>query len=113
MTLPDVIYWDWFTHEYCLEKDEISPPERYTAVYGSCDGIFVEKWEVTSNSEEGDRLNIAFTEEEYNSTTGSVVKIRQSQFNRHNCRPIRLIGFDVPQRLFEDYFSRILERKEG
>jgi hypothetical protein len=110
MTSPDVIYWDWFTNEYCLEKDDISPPERYTAVYGSCDGMFVEKWEVTENSE-GNRLSIAFTEEEHR---GDLLKdIRQCQFDKHNCRPIRLIGFDMPQRLFEKRVEALLERKDN
>lgn len=111
MTLPDVIYWDWFTNEYYLEKDDISPPERYTATYKSFDGMFVERWEVTENSE-GNRLSIAFSEEEYLGPTGSVVKLRQSQFDKHNCRPIRLISFSIPKRLFEKYSLRLLGENE-
>lgn len=111
MTLPDVIYWDYFTEEYCLEKDKISPPERYTATYKSCNGMFVERWEVTENSD-GNRLNIAFSEEEYLSDLGHVIKLRQCQFDRHNCRPIQLISFSIPKHLFERYCLRLLGEDE-
>lgn len=109
MTLPDVIYWDWFTHEYCLEKDDISPPERYIVAYKNHDDTFIERWEVTNNSE-GNRLSIAFTEDQYRGDVNLLIKLRQSRFDRYNCKPVRLTSFSIPKRLFEKYFSLALER---
>ena len=109
MTLPDVIYWDYFTNEYCLEKDDISPPERYTATYKNYNDTFIERWEVTNNSE-GNKLSIAFTEDQYRGDVNLLIKLRQSQFDRYNCKPVRLTSFSIPKRLFEKYFSLALEK---
>lgn len=111
MTLPDVIYWDCFAEDYCLNKDEFAPPERYMITTPTMEGTYIERWAVSENKN-GNRLSIAFTEDLYKGDPLLLAKARRFQFKRNECEPIQLIGFSIPRSLFEKYCLELMGWKK-
>lgn len=104
------MYYDAFANEYVLNdvvnREITAPPERFIPTYRG-DSIYIERWIVDSN--EGDRLDIAFTAEEYRMGCD---KIRYAQAKNHNCKLVQLLSWTIPAHLFDKYVERKKETND-
>lgn len=95
------MYYDAFEGEYVLEdavnREITAPPERFIPVYRG-DSIYIERWIV--ESECGDRLDIAYTKDEYRDLALRK-EIRYAQAERNHCKLIQLHSWTIPSDMFD------------
>ena len=105
------MYYDSFANEYVNEETVMheltAPPERFLPTYRG-DTNYIEHWMVDSN--EGDRLDIAFMDYEYRVQCN---KIRYAQAKNHHCKLVQLLSWTIPAHLFDTYVEMFgLEREK-
>ena len=100
------IYYDSFTNEYCLPSEEdfgVAPPERYLATYKGYDNCYIETWDVSSDH--GDRLEIAYTADDY-ADKSIVAEIQRAMEENYHCKLRSLLRWCIPAEKFDEYCKR-------
>ena len=106
MTDKNKIYYDSFANEYTLNKEAITPPERYlVTLKGNGDDIYIE----TYQNSQGERLDVAYCKDDVKENR--VNDIRFEQFKRHNYEWQRatMIRWVIPSDLFDEYWDRFIK----
>ena len=113
MKMTDEIYYDTFKNSYALERDKNAPPERYVRIYRGIDGMYIESWVVYSDICDKDdlRLNIAFSEEDYNDIDQHDITVKH-MWDMNHCKPTKLRYVTIPQHRFDEIVKQLEEERD-
>lgn len=106
-----MIYLDLWNNEYVKEKEVTAPPERYlTYLRGIEEGIYIEKYRVSSNPLK--KLIFAYTEAEKIICPEVVARKRNSHLKEHNASGATLVEYVIPPAIY-DSIEKAVEKSKN
>lgn len=109
MSKLNTIYFDRFEEEYVLEKELLTPPERYMPIHRSETNDYVELWRVdkTNSDELNPTVEVRLSMEEYTNYY-MAQNIRDCLAAAENYVPLYVVEYSVPSDVFDYYVKHYI-----